>query len=160
MHMIPKRLGAVIVGAAMLVTAGGVVSAQELSPSHIEAAERAAAAAPSLGNFDQLLPAISEQTQNRLIRQRPDLFREIAAIVEAQAKALAQRRNELDNQIARIWARSFSEEELNQVADFFGSEAGQKYIEIAPSIGEDLIRAGRSWANRLADELYELSIEG
>ena len=91
--------------------------------------------------------------------QPPDLFREIADTVETQALELTARRGELDSEVARIWARRFTESELETVAEFFDSELGAKYKQMLPQIGEELIAAGRRWTSRIGDELYELSLE-
>lgn len=159
MTMKRSRLRVVSAIAALMLAAGGGATAQEISPSHLQAATDAFAAAPSVGELDALLPFVSESVQNRLIRTRPDLFREIAEVVEAQALALSVRRTDLGNDMARIWARQFSEEELNQITVFFTSEAGQKYKEIAPQVGQDMIRTSRAWSNRVGEELYERALD-
>ena len=159
MSLIRGGLAAPLVALGLWLASGGVAIAQEISQSHLQVAVRVARAGPStMGDLDALLPLMSEQVQSRLIRTRPDLFREIAATVEEQALQLAARRAELDNEIARIWARRFSEAELQQIAAFFDSELGAKYKEVLPQIGEELLRASRRWSDRLAEELYTASL--
>ena len=159
MFLIRSRLTAALLALGLSLALGGGAMAQEISPSQLQAALGVARAAPNLGNFDSLLPFLSTQVQNRLILTRPDLFREIADTVDKQALELVARRGELDNEVARIWARQFSESELEEIAAFFGSELGAKYKQILPQIGEELLAAGRRWSRRIGDELYEFSLE-
>jgi hypothetical protein len=145
--------------AAVLLLPWATAGAQEISESHLAAAERAMVAAPQIGNFDDILPFLSVQVQNRLIRDRPDLFAEIAAAVEVAALKLTARRADLNNDVARIWARAFSEEELDQIATFFASPAGEKYKELAPTIGEDILKVSQGWMNRVNEELLDRTRE-
>jgi hypothetical protein len=61
--------------------------------------------------------------------------------------------------VARIWARAFSEEELDQIATFFASPAGEKYKELAPTIGEDILKVSQGWMNRVNEELLDRTRE-
>jgi len=157
--MMSTTFRSALAAAFMALAAAGAVHAQEKSPAHLEAAMRAAAVAPNVGDFDALLPFISEQVQNRLIRVRPDLFREIATVVEEQAVEMSDRRLVLDQTIARIWASGFTEAELDQIAAFFGSDLGAKYKRLLPQVGEKVLQASRDWTNRISEDLYQASLQ-
>jgi hypothetical protein len=131
---------------------------QEISEAKLALAKQVVKAAPALGNFDGILPDLMFDTQMRLINLRPDLYRPIATVVEATASALVARRGDLDNDIARAWARAFSEDELRAINAFFTSPAGQRYKMVAPQVGNDIIQAGQNWADRLAAEMYDRSL--
>lgn len=160
-------LRAAVAGAFLVLVASGATQAQDAAPapgnvipqSHIDAALRAADAAPNVGDFDALLPFISEQVQNRLIRVRPDLFREIAEVVEEQAIEMSGRSNGLRARIAQVWASAFTEEELGEIAAFFGSELGAKYKELLPVVGERVLQASRDWTNRISEDLFQASMQ-
>ena len=134
-------------------------AAQEISPSRLAAAGRVALSAPTIRDWDVILPQLATQVKDRLIAQRPDLFREIAVAVDETALEIAaERRAELDNDIARIWARAFTEDELIAIDAFFSSDVGVKYKEVASkTVGPEIVQASRNWRNRLGDELLEKS---
>ena len=71
---------------------------------------------------------MAAQVEDALIRARPDLHTKITDTVEATALKLADRKNDLNNDIARVWAKAYSEEELKTLTAFFKSSAGQKYL--------------------------------
>jgi hypothetical protein len=148
-------LAALIVAAAF----GGPVSAQEISKSHLDAALVAVQSAGAARGFDSVLPAIAERIKSRLIRVRPDLHQEISATVEQVALQLAVRRQDLDEAVARVWAKSFTEDELVTIAEFYRSPTGQKFAEIGPRVIQESLKSVESWSTRVGEEMYEMSRE-
>lgn len=145
--------------AALVMVAAGPVRAQDISQSHLAAALDAVASAQASRGFDLVLPALSEKVQNQLIRMRPDLHKEITDVVEAAALKLVPRRTDLDNDVARVWAKSFSEDELHAIADFFKSPAGKKYAELGPRVIAETLQTVQGWSDRVGAELLEKSRE-
>ncbi len=139
-------------------TAPPAINPVEISEAKLALAKQVVKNVPALGNFDGILPDLMFDTQTRLINVRPDLYKQIAAVVEATASALVARRTDLDNDIARAWARSFSEDELRAINAFFVSPAGAKYKALAPQVGQDIIQAGQNWTDRLAGEMYDRAL--
>jgi hypothetical protein len=133
-------------------------SLPDVSEARMVIARQVAKNAPTLGNFDGILPDLMVETKMRLISMRPDLYKQISVVVEAQASALIVRRNDLDNDIARAWARAFTDDELKQINTFFASDVGKKYKSAAPQVGADIIQAGQNWADRLSGEMYDRSM--
>ncbi len=148
-------LATLLVAAALAAPAG----AQEISQSHLEAALVAVQSAGAARGFDSVLPALAERIKSRLIRIRPDLHQEISATVEAVALELVSRRADLDNAVATVWARNFTEDELVTIAEFYKSPTGQKFAEIGPRVIQDSLQSVESWSTRVGEELYEKSRE-
>jgi hypothetical protein len=150
------------IGLAVLVVAaafGGPAGAQEISRSHLDAALVAVQSAGAARGFDSVLPAIAERIKGRLIRMRPDLHQEISATVEQVALQLAVRRQDLDEAVARVWAKNFTEDELVTIAEFYKSPTGQKFAEIGPRVIQDSLKSVESWSTRVGEEMYEMSRE-
>ncbi len=158
MALINKSLSAVLVAAALVAASVVVGNAQEISESKLAIARQVAINAPS-PDFDGILPDLAVQTKDRLIRLRPDLYKEISSAVDATAMNLIARRNDLDGDIARVWARNFSEDELKSLNDFFSSDVGKKYRKSTGTLGNEIVKASQNWANRLSGELYDRSLE-
>ena len=148
-------LSALLVAAALSVPA----SAQEISQSHLDAALVAVQSAGAARGFDSVLPALAERVKSRLIRVRPDLHQVISTVVENVALTLTPRRVDLDRAVATVWARSFTEDELVTIAEFYKSPTGQKFAEIGPRVIQDSLKSVESWSTRVGEELYEKSRE-
>jgi hypothetical protein len=159
--LIHLRRAAVVAAVATFAIAGTITAQaqtdEEISPSHLAAALDAVQNGPDSKRLDDILPGLSLQVQNQLIQLRPDLHKEITDAVEATALKLAARRRELNNDLARVWAKGFSEQELKAIAAFYKSDAGKKLAEIGPKVIGDSLQTTRQWSNRIAEELLEKS---
>ncbi len=151
------RTAAVV--AALIAVPTSALMAQEISPSHMAAALAAIDATTATASFDTRLPQIANEVTNRLIRARPDLHQEIADTVQAVALKLAVRRRELDQDVARVYAKAFSEDELKAITTFLKSPAGQKYQTEGPAVFRDTLQAVQSWSDRVGAELLDKTKE-
>jgi hypothetical protein len=118
-----------------------------------------AANTPLSKDFDTVLPLLSQRVQNRLISLRPDLHDVISKAVQDVALRLAARRTDLDGAAALLWARAFTEEELNDIATFYTSPAGKKFVNLGPQLAQATIQVVQNWSNRVGEELLDKARE-
>jgi hypothetical protein len=152
-------LRAAVLGWAVTALLNLPASAEEITPSHLAAALETVASAKAARGFDNVLPLLSEKTQDQLIRLRPDLYKQISDVVAQVALKLAARRSDLDSDIARIWAKSFTEDELKSITAFYKSPAGAKFVDVGPKVIGDSLQAVKGWSARVGEELLEKSKE-
>jgi hypothetical protein len=145
--------------ATAIVSLSVISSAQEFSESQLDAAKAASSAAPLSKDLDTVLPILVQRVQTRLISLRPDLHAEISSVVQDIALKLAARRADLDSAIALVWARIFTEDELNQITEFYNSSVGKKLVEMGPEIGATTIQSVDNWSSRVGEELLDKSRE-
>lgn len=157
--MIVSRFRIGLAAIALATVLAQPAAAQEISQSHLNAALVAVQSAGAARGFDSVLPAIAERIKGRLIRVRPDLYQEISVTVEQVALELAVRRKDLNEAVARVWAKAFTEDELVTIAEFYKSPTGQKFAEIGPIVIQDSLKQVESWSTRVGEELYEKSRE-
>jgi hypothetical protein len=149
---------AAVVGVALLA-APGFASAQEISASHLAAALDVVKSAKASRGYDNVLPTLANQVEDRLIRLRPDLHKEIISSVEDAALKLASRRTDLDNDVARVWAKHFTEDELRTIATFYKTDAGKKFADVGSLVYAESLDALKGWSDRLGEELLDKSKE-
>jgi hypothetical protein len=155
------------IAAATAAVSAGLALAQganppagsEVTPAHLAAAVDAVTHAPLTANFDGILPQLSSQVQSRLTTVRPDLHKEVASAVQDTAMKLASRRASLDDDLGRVWAKAFTLDELKQIAAFYKSPAGIKFIQLGPQVARDSLQTTKLWSDRMNDELYEKTRE-
>ncbi len=109
-------------------------------------------------DFDLVLPNVATQVEGVLMQQRPDLYRQITATVQAAALELVQRRLDLNNDVARVWALVFTEDELRQITAFYQSPAGQKLALQGQPMMQQTVDALQAWSERLPNELLERTL--
>ncbi len=151
---------AVAVGVAL---AAGSYSAQaatdQITPGQLAAALDVIRVAKISQGFDDVLPRVAAHVEDSLIRARPDLHTQITQTVEATALKLADRRGDLDNDIARLWAKLYTEDELKTIATFYKTTAGQKYLTQGSGVAKDTLTAAAQWGQRVQSELLDKSRE-
>lgn len=127
--------------------------AQDISDSHLKAAKDAISALRVTRSFDQILPSASEGLKIAIIQANPNFSDEISLTVDNEALKLAPRRADLENEAGLIYAKRFSEEELLTIAEFYGSDLGQKLLTEQPSVGRELVRAAEIWTSGITRDL-------
>lgn len=147
-----------LLAATLLVATSQPLKAQEqtFSESHIAAARNVVEATNAMSSFDDILPVLAEQTRTLFIQADPSRTQEISDVTSEMALKLAPRRADLNRTIYEIWCRRFSEEELNQLADFYHSPLGSKLAKNGPTITALAIGAAREWQNKLSTELVAM----
>jgi uncharacterized protein len=105
--------------------------------------------------FDELLPNIADSAKNNFIRANPQMQLGIISIVDKVAVQLVSRRPELDEYLARVWASGFSEDELQGLIDFYGTDLGKKYAVALPQLLAVQTAAAQEWAKSVAQELND-----
>jgi hypothetical protein len=147
---------------ALILTATALVApsrADDITPSHLAAAVDAVRDARASKGFDNVLPVISERVQDQIIRLRPDLYKQIAGVVQQEALKLVGRRAELDNAVAQIWAKTFTEDELKAISAFYKSPAGAKFVDALPQVIGDSAHQVQVWSDKVGQELMDKSRE-
>jgi hypothetical protein len=138
---------------AICVTAAGVHAADEISASHLKAARAAMTAIKITDPFDNILPTIAQQLKGTMIQGSPNYEPLINATVDEEALKLAARRSDLEKEAAAIYAKAFTEEELNQIAAFYNTPAGQKLLKDGPLVIRELSKAGDIWASGISRDM-------
>ncbi|HEX2255819.1 MAG TPA: DUF2059 domain-containing protein [Afifellaceae bacterium] len=167
-----RMLAAALVAAAVLAGSGLVLAQQPEPPqSEVDAlaelmtmelpAERLALGAQLVrlsgtgGAFDELLPNIADQAKNGFIRANPQMQLGIIDVVDRIALTLVPRRAHLDKQLARVWAAAFTEEELQQLIEFYSSDVGKKFAEQQPKVLAIQVATAQEWGRSVSAELTQ-----
>ncbi|MEP0508048.1 MAG: hypothetical protein ABJD38_04955, partial [Aurantimonas coralicida] len=109
------RQGRIAAAAALLLVLPANAIAQEYTESHLAAARDTIEAIDATDQFDNILMNAATQTKSELIPNNPDMEEKISAMVDDRALALASRRAALENEVARVYAKLFTEEELRAI---------------------------------------------
>lgn len=130
---------------------------QDVSASHEQAARAALEASGASAPFDNILLSLGARIKEQLISTRPDLVDEISAIVDEEMIKLAPRRGDLEREAARIYANTFSEEELQTITEFYKTSAGRKILSEGAIVGRELSKAARVWTAGVQRDLAQNS---
>ncbi len=152
MHKLLKSSLATMMVCAALASPA---SAQELSESHLAAARAAINGISATAPYDQILPSLAGSLQERLIQNNPDLEAQITQFVEEETLKIAARRADLETEAARAYAKAFSEADLQAIADFYATDAGQALLRNAPVVTREVAEAANVWRRGIERDLVE-----
>lgn len=144
-----------IATATVFLALSGAAQAQEVKESHLKAAYAAISAIHATDAFDMILPQAGAALKAQLIQQSPDLDSLITQTVDEKTLTLAARRADLEREAALVYARTFTEPQLQAIADFYNSDAGKKLISDGPIASRELVKAADIWQNGIARDLAE-----
>jgi hypothetical protein len=151
-------LGSAPVFAQSLPSAANSASLQkilqmELPPERMTLAMKLVQTSGMARVFDDVLPTIAEQSKTEFIRANPQMQLGIIAIVDKIAIEMVKRRPELDRYLARIWAAGFTDDEIQQLIDFYATDTGKKFAVGMPAILAVQTSAAQEWGKSVAEEL-------
>ncbi|HEX2148540.1 MAG TPA: DUF2059 domain-containing protein [Pseudorhizobium sp.] len=135
------------------------VRAQEISEAHLQAARDAISSINATERYDNILPGLAERLKAQFIQATPNFQEQISQVVDEQALALATRRADLEREAATIYAKAFTQEELQSISAFYATEAGKKLLSTGPLVARELTRAAEIWANGISRDLTSQSTE-
>jgi uncharacterized protein len=103
--------------------------------------------------FDPLVPGIIESAKNAFLPTNPGLFRELNEVAAILRTQFASRRNEILDEIARLYAQRFSEAEMKEVIAFYKSPVGRKFVADEPEVIDQGLARTQAWSNKLSDDV-------
>jgi hypothetical protein len=101
-------------------------------------------------SFDPVLPQILVQARTTVLNTNPKLQKDVDEVLGQLETEFAPRRDELRNEIADIYAKNFSEDDLRQLAQFYQSPVGKKMVAVMPTVLRASYAAVQGWAQKLS----------
>lgn len=150
-----RRFAAAFGALALSFSFGLPASAQDIAASHLAAARSVLTALNATEEFDVILPSAAQVLKSELIQKNPDLQEAIIEVIDQTAFTLAARRGDLEREAAAIYAGTFSEAELNDIAAFYTSAAGKKLLSQGANVSVEVMRAADIWQRGIARDLAQ-----
>jgi uncharacterized protein len=154
--MMSRRLaqfaGAVLILCGSLFAAGSA-SAQQPTPAAVSMAKEILEVKSSFAMFDPIVPGVVETAKNVFLQQSPNLQKDLNDVATSLRAQLAPRTAELKEEIAKVYASRFTEQELKDALAFFKSPVGQKLLQEEPRFVEASLTRAQDWANRLSEDV-------
>ncbi len=126
--------------------------AQEPSAGAIAAAKELLQAKGAANMFDPVVPGAIETAKNTLLRTNINLAKELNEVAAQLRTEYANKRLEILEEMARTYARHFTEAEVKDALAFYKTPLGKKLIEQEPRVLEETMTRIQNWADRFADE--------
>ena len=145
------RLAAVAVALAI---SSMTAHAQQPSPAAMAAAKEIVTITGATTFFNPTIAGVVGQAKVLFLQQDPGLSKDLNEISAKLLKDLAPRFDQLINEVTKIYATHFTEQELKDLLTFYKSPAGKKLVVEQPRIVDDSLKFAQNWANGLSDEVF------
>jgi uncharacterized protein len=133
-----------------LAQAPAAPAAPKASPEHIALAREVMTTSGIARSFDSMLPVFGEQIKRATVTQ-PDLQKDLDDVIAKLQPELELQKREMINTAAQIYATRLSEADLKEIAAFFRSPAGKRYVETQPVILDEVVRATQEWTQQVSE---------
>jgi uncharacterized protein len=160
------RIAAIVVAMGMALGAARSAIAQDIPPPPAELQsppasgevdpERLAAARDLLqatntdAQFATVIPMMFSQLKQAIPPSGPKMQEELDKVFDEIQKQFIDRRSEVLDQIAMLYARRFSAEEMKALAEFYRSPLAQKFITAIPELTGEAMKIGNTWGREIA----------
>jgi hypothetical protein len=147
------RQGAMLALALAWFACAAPAVAQQPSPSAVATARELLQVKGATSMFDPIIPGIVENTKNLILPTNPGLYKDVTDVATKLRNELAPRRNEVVDQIARMYAQRFTEAEMKEIIAFYKSPTGRKFVAEEPPIIDRGLQQAEEWSKKMADEV-------
>jgi hypothetical protein len=120
------------------------------SAQHLVYAREVAAASGLTKPLDAIVQDVLRSLEQMNVT-RPEIRKDLDAVVEIIRPEIEKQKQQMVELAARTVAGRMTEDELRQVAAFFKSPVGQKYLETEPLILGDFVRDMGTWTQNVAE---------
>jgi len=146
-----------IAGALLFLVCGA--SAQAPSPEAMNAARKLVVTLKIADQYRVLLPQLLLKLRPVVAQDRPEIERDYDAMTAPGSEIYAPFVASMIDQIAALYAASFTLDELRQIEAFYAQPAGRKFLEKSDALTQASTQIGQDVSQKAADELKQRLIE-
>jgi hypothetical protein len=136
--------------AVLTIWAGTAQAQQPTQPSAgaIAAARELIVIQGAAPLYESIVPDVIAQARNGFLQSNPMLEKDLDATAAALRTELEPKGQEILNDIARLYATRFTEQELKEAQAFYQTPVGKKMLAEEPQLIDKSMAFARAWANR------------
>jgi hypothetical protein len=125
------------------------------SPAAIAAADKILNTIGLKQSIAIVVPGMMAELETNVTRTRPEIRDSLRATLKAIQPEFDQTARQTYSEAAGLLASQMSDQEIAQVAAFFDSPAGKKYVEVTPIFLQKLADVTGAWREKLSTEILE-----
>lgn len=129
-------------------------TSQELSPEHLALARKYLDLTDKSGVYESTVVQAGINTYKQLLPQNPEIADPLSKAIETVIAGYKGHKDDLFDQIARVYALNFTQEELQSIVDFYSSPTGQKLAAANVQINQDVQQVMNVFSNNLNSEFF------
>jgi hypothetical protein len=127
---------------------------QEVSPEALALARKYIDLTDHGGIYETSIVRAGINTYQQLLPQNPEIAEPLNKAIETVIASYKDRKGDLFDQMARLYAVAFTQDELQQIVDFYSTPAGQKLSKANADLNPSLQRIMNIFSVNLAKEFF------
>jgi hypothetical protein len=147
------RSAAIVFALVAVCPAAYAQQNKQPSPAAMKVANELIAATGATAMFNPLIAGVVEQAKALYLQQNPALAKDLNEIADKMRKDLQPRFVELRDEISKLYATHFTEQELKNILAFYQSPTGKKMLVQQPIVIDASMSFAQSWANKLSEQV-------
>ncbi len=125
------------------------------SPAAIAAADKILSTIGLKQSIAIVVPGMMQELETNVTRTRPEIKDSLRVTLKAIQPEFDQTARQTYIQAEGMLASLMSEQDITQVAAFFDSPAGKKYVEVTPVFLQSLSDVTGNWREKLSTDILE-----
>jgi hypothetical protein len=131
-------LVAAIISLTLSAFAAMPAQSQELAPEHLALARKYIELTDKSGIYEITLVQTAVETMRTIVSQNPEMMDPVDKAITTTLEGYKGRKGDLLDQFARVYALTFTMDELQQIVTFYESPAGTKLATANASINQSV----------------------
>jgi hypothetical protein len=127
-----------------------------ISDSHLAAARDVVVGSGLARTFEGMVPQIADQIRAGYSRTRPEIIKDMEESLRPIIAGLNKRTDAMIDASARLYAQRIPESELKEIAAFFKSASGQRYVNSQGQILNELFTEMQVFSQTLGNVMMDL----
>ncbi|MGA0530733.1 DUF2059 domain-containing protein [Hansschlegelia sp. KR7-227] len=151
-----QRLRRVAATAALFAMAQmGAAHAQAPAPDaqQLAAAREVFKVSGAEQSLDNIVPIFMDEAKRTLSRTRPELSKDLDAVMATLTPEFEKRREALMNDIATVYAQRFTAKELEEITAFYKTPTGAKLVDQLPGILQASYDRTQVWSRQMSQDI-------
>jgi hypothetical protein len=103
--------------------------------------------------FGPVVPGVIESTKDVFLPTNPNLSKPLAEVSAQLKSEYASKSDELMNEVAKVYATHFTEQELKEIVAFYKTALGKKLLNEDPIAIEAGFTRAKEWANDFSNQV-------
>lgn len=145
--------------AAALLLFVCTAAAQAPSPEAMIAARKLIVTLKIADQYRAQLPQLLLKLRPVVAQDRPEIERDYDAMTAPGSEIYTPALTSMVDQVAALYAQSFSADELDQIEAFYAGSAGRKFLEQSDALARASAKISQDVSQKAADELKQRLLE-
>jgi uncharacterized protein len=147
------RFAAAVLLACVANTAWSEDIKPAVDPARIAAARQLMDVTGAAKQFDAVMPMMMQQFEPLFLRLAPGHEKEIKEVLAGLLSKFSERKSELFEKIAGLYSEKMTAEDMKDLAAFFSTGTGARFIQLQPVLVQGSMAIGQQWGQQLGREI-------